>query len=365
MALGTKLARTMAASILLVAAVSAHAEAVNGLQNLSVPLDSKTEDIEVALKALKTLLKSVHPVKKQAPTIIDSPSKQYILYGDLFHTGGLFHAAQNFALVELEVQSDGIGVGFAEWINNHWEPRSLLRINPIWRHKGSLKDGEYLPVTPPERPFWLMDLSGKGTTGVVVASDMGKWFQDFVVFKFDEKQHRLVGIAEAMEEPRLIDGWVRLYDKSPHRAIYEEWHFARWNGENLVENSSWHDEVPYNNIDPSFVDVTRTDDTGKTTIYHVVGDSSDDITKSLYTIKKDGKSFAHVSFNWGRSPFDVQPAGVNPSEKENEYLFEKITGLPRKLYPKGEEKTSTSLKLFKNISVTGDPEAVRMLSFKQ
>lgn len=341
-----------------------HARSFEELQKLSVPLEIPSPETDTALSSLKAALASVHPARKQAPTVISTKGEPYILYGDLFHTGGLFHPAQIYAVVdlpesgEMSVPNQLIGLGFAEWKDDHWEPRSLLRSVPIWHPKGWVKgEYDYIPITPAEKPFWLMGIDGKGAIGVVVADDVEKYYQSHLLFAFDPKQHRLVPIAEAMKEPRLIDGWVRLYYNFGRLPIFEEWRFARWNGERLVERGSWHDETPNHDPEHPFVEVTHTDDHDKTVDYRVVEAGGYNIVESIYTITKEEKPFAHVTFKWGRS-------GPNGFQSE-EYLFEKLTGLPRKLFPeRDEEKPAAHVESFKSVIVTGDPEAVRMLSHK-
>ncbi|MEA3187193.1 MAG: hypothetical protein QOD99_1023, partial [Chthoniobacter sp.] len=216
-------------------AFGARAEIEEELQRLPVPVETKSDETDFALNDMRKALAPVHPAKKQAARVIESKDKPYILYGDLFHTG------RNYALAELS-EPDAyhqIGVGFAEWNGDKWEPRGLWHISPNWRPKGwKESDDDHLPITPAERPFWLMDFNGKGAIGVVMVGEVWKYWQENVLFKFDAKQHGLVPIEDAMGAPRFMHGWVRLYFNSGHRAIYEEWRFLRWNGDRFAERSA-------------------------------------------------------------------------------------------------------------------------------
>ena len=93
---------------------------------------------------------------------------------------------------------------------------------------------------------------------------------------------------------------------------------------------------------------------------------SDSDTDSVYRITRQEKPFAKVTFKWSRTLQAVTADGYYPSGEETAYLFEKLTGLPRKLYPGLEyTKRVKSLETSAKIQVEGDKDAVQMMSPKQ
>lgn len=336
-----------------------------------VPLNDQSKGTKAALKKMATSLARVRPDKMRELRSFETKEGVYVLYGDLFRTGHLFalSALSRGGMPNVEPdteQSDSsvdnsappVGLGFAEWTGAAWEPRGLWRIEPIWRPKGwKLGGDDYLPETPATKPFWMKLLGGDGHPKVIVAGDVEKYFQDFQLLQFDPKTHTLAFIASAMAEPEFIDGWVRLYEKSPRRAIWEQWTYHRWEGDKLVPKAAWHEEVPYDSSEKSFVKATRFDSKGGKQEFMFYDESMDDCT-----ITRDGHPFAQVKIEPRRPAANAAPETFS-SNSESAYLFEKLTGVPRKLQvlPEG---TSASARLEKlaTIRVTGSKEAVRMLS---
>src|SRR5213075_2184167 len=95
----------------------------------------------------------------------------------------------------------------------------------------------------------------------------------------------------AMGKPERAGQFVRLYSNSGRRAIWSEWTYLRWDGDRLLEKASWHDESPYNNIDPHFVQATVLDDSGRAETFVITDAESDSEMESVYTITKDEKPF--------------------------------------------------------------------------
>ena len=80
-----------------------------------------------------------------------------------------------------------------------------------------------------------------------------------------------------------------------------------------------------------------------------------------YTITKDEKSYARLAVRWRNSA--APPHIANSNEMEHAWLFEKLTGLGRDLYPRREDfKNLPSLEDYASVRVTGNKEATQKLS---
>lgn len=198
---------------------------------------------------------------------------------------------------------------------------------------------------------------------VVVAGEVGKYYQAHHLFRFRSKEQRLVLVASAMAEPTFAGGFVRLDQNSGRRAIWGESAFHQWQGDKLVQKASWHDEVPYNNVDAPFVLATRMSSNGKNLEFRLEGAESVAESESTYQITREGRLFAKVTFKWPKPPNEFVSDGFYPADSEYAYLFEKLTGLPRSLYPAA-SKDRSIMRLEKSVKihVEGDPVAVEMLS---
>ncbi|EDY20504.1 hypothetical protein CfE428DRAFT_1701 [Chthoniobacter flavus Ellin428] len=322
-------------------------------QQRSIPLEPKSEVIDRATVAICETLKTIRPRSHQSTKVIHGIDKPYILYGDLFHNGGIY------ALVTMDVLFDNgrhIGIGFAQWTAHGWEARGFWDIQPEWVPRGAAPDPDVrYPITPAEKPFWVMDFNGKGDLGLVMAGQVWRYWQEHFLFRFDSEKNLLVPLEQAMRRPRLIHGWLRLYYNSGHRSIYEEWHFARWNGRRFTQKISWHSESPYNNVDPPFTEVVLTDRDGGEIEYRIVEGEMGSDRQLVYEITRDGEAFARLSFEWPK------PIGVVDGTAEI-YMFKKLTHLPSSMFPDTQPFPRKPLTHFQTVRVTGSGEAVKMLS---
>ncbi len=333
----------------------------------AVSLDSKSKFTLAALVKMRTALAPLHPDKKQTPMSLENADGIYILYGNLFNIG---HNYAVLALsggdkewVEHPAENDDpageIGLGFAEWKDGSWEPRGLWRIDPMWQKP----EGPWLHQPRAKMPFWMKEFGGDGIPKVVVAGEVGKYHQDHYLLHFDPKKHRLLKVAAAMVEPEYVEGWVRLYDKSSNKATWEEWTYLQWENNKFVTKASWYEEVPYNEGEEEFLLVTHHDNQGKTTTYKVAYDvEASSVKQRIFAITRDKKPFAHISIKWGEKL--IQP--MLSYFPEYTYLFERLTGLPRKLFPERlNNQPSTNPEPIDDVIVSGDSEAVRLLSLKR
>lgn len=337
---------------------------------LVIPLNKSAEFTAALLRQVEKVMAPLTSSKEKRATVSSFVTDEgcYVLHGNLFGN------AQRFALLELKVEPSFGNLATEEkvvalaWLNaERWELCTLLNIAPVWRPKGRKKsDDDYLPITPAERPFDLEDLSGDGVPEVILAADVHKYFQQHFMYRFNAKTKSLACVADSMKKPMLNGGYVMLYSNSGRRAIWEEWEFCQWEGDKLIERASWHEETPYNVPDEPFVLATRTNDQGVEAEYKVMTEESDSDTDSAFQITQNDKLFARVMFKWSRSLVAVTVDGFYPHGEESAYLFEKLTGLPRKLYPAHEwnksDKRVKALEKNVKIQVKGEPAAVQMLS---
>ncbi|MFC5454081.1 hypothetical protein [Prosthecobacter fluviatilis] len=348
-------------------AAECHAEIQADHSFLMIP-PKKSAEFSTAL--LQQVEKEMAPLtsskeKRAAVSSFTTSKGCYVLHGDLFGSG------QRFALMELQVDpsfemlaTEEKVVGLA-WLNaGRWELCALIDVAPVWRPKGWKKsDDDYLPVTPAEHPFELEDLSGDGVPEVILAAYVDKYFQEYFMFRWNAKTKSLACVADSMAKPVGQGSYVILHSNSGRRAIWGEWSFCRWNGDRLIEKASWHEEVPYNPPEEPFMIAKRVNSDGTTVEFELKDLESDSYTDSVYRITRQEKPFAKVTFKWSRTLQAVAADGYYPPGEEAAYLFEKLTGLPRKLYPGLEyQKRIKSLEKSVKIHVEGEQEAREMLS---
>lgn len=322
-------------------------ETENWEKNLVVSVDSQTD---VKAQLLETLASVVPPTKGEQ--VIKSSDGRYILCGDLFRQ------KKAYALVEL---SGEIDLGFAAWNGKKWDARGLWKIGTIWRPKGWKSSSEdYLPCTPAERPFWTKELSGDGVPEVVVAGEVDKYFQEFYLFAFDPESRNLRLVQESMAEPQFAQGYLRLDYDSGRRSIWSQSDYYRWVDGKIVSVADWRDEVPYNDPEDSFWKVTTYNSHGKETEDFVIKEEgSEKENESAYVVTENEKPFAKVMIRWKKSLIYAP----SRNEMEQAFFFEKLTKIPRALFPKGSDgKAPQRLEDAAKVTVTGNPEAVKRLS---
>jgi hypothetical protein len=196
---------------------------------------------------------------------------------------------------------------------------------------------------------------------VIIAGEVDKYFQAYYLLRFEPKTRVLTLLEYAMGKPELTGKYVRLYFNSGRRAIYEAWNYLQWSGEKLLPKASWHDESPYNNIDPHFVRADVHSDDGQVQSFRIMDAESDSENKSGYAITKDDMPYARLVVVWRKSRIKNPVDDVDQIELA--WLFEKITGLPRDLYPRRRDiKRLARLEDRAAVQVSGSDEALRKLS---
>ncbi|MFZ2279044.1 MAG: hypothetical protein WAW39_14660 [Prosthecobacter sp.] len=334
---------------------------------LVIPLDKSAEFTASLLRQVEKVMAPFTPPKEKLAAVSSFVTDEgcYVLHGDLFGN------AQRFVLLELNVESSFEKmatqekvVGLAKLNAGRWELCALLNVAPVWRPKGwKESENDYLPITPTERPFELEDSSDDGVPEVILAAEVNKYYQQYFMFRWDAKTKSLMCVADSMAKPVLKGGYVILYSNSGRRAIWEEWRFCQWEKDRLIERASWHEEVPYNGPEEPFMLARRMNADGTEVELKAKDGEWVSDTESVYQITRQEKPFARVTFKWSRTLDAVTAVGYYPPGEESACLFEKLTGLSRKLYPANiGEKSLKDLEKSVKILIEGEPAAVQMLS---
>jgi len=149
----------------------------------------------------------------------------------------------------------------------------------------------------------------------------------------------------------------------PEAAAAAHLQFHQWQGDGLVERASWHDESPYNGTDAPFALATHVNSNGETTEFRLEPAAE---TDSIFLITQRDKLFAKITFQWSKPLGSLTGTGLYSYGLESAYLFEKLAGLPRKLYPGDVGRTRVkALENTVKIHVEGEPAAIELLSPRQ
>jgi hypothetical protein len=332
-----------------------------GLSELEVSVTEPSPYLDWAKKAFDTALTGVVGEQKASPRSAVSKSGQVVLWGNLFQVKDCYAVVELMA--QSDVESENYGVAFAEWKDGIWQLRQLWKIPTFWRPEG-WRESEpgSLPTTPATTPFELSDLGGGATPELIVAGETDRSFQDHYLLRFSQKTKMLNLVASAMSRPEVVGSYVRLYFKSPRRAIYEEWQFFKWKGDDLQPVASWHDEVGYGQNDPTFAEGERIKEGGKSETTRVQYGTGLEYNGDGYELTRDQKPFGKMRVTW-KDPKNLN--SMNSDEIEKAWLFEKITGLPRRFYPMLEKtKSVPKLEHVASVSVEGNAESARMFTSK-
>lgn len=293
------------------------------LQKQSVTdLSEKDGEVANAKEAVVSTLSAVGPQEMKSPRTISTPDGRRLLLGDLFQNH------QICALVELPFQDEetGIGVGFAIWNGKSWEPRNLFKIAPVWRPEGWKKaDDEYMPITPATSPFWMMKVTPDKPPLAVLVGAVWKYWQEHYLAKYDSASRKLILISED-KDPTPVDGYLRLYGNSGHRATFEDWTFCRWTGEKLIPKGYWYDGVDESEVISEYR-ARSYDDQGRKIAEYLITQEGDERNQVTYSITSGtGKIFANVRVAPNKNS---DANAINTAAAA--YLFERLTGLPRSL----------------------------------
>jgi hypothetical protein len=348
------------AGVLFAPAVDAGAREENGTNwqdEFVIPVaDEKPAAMQVKARLAEDLAEVKAERKLEVKSLV-AKDVRYVLYGDLFKTGGCFALYETSLKEEGEMTGRSASMALAEWVEGKWELRGAWRLPVLWLEKGRKWDGEdggqYFPVEPAHEPFVLRELSGDAVPEVVVAGEVSKYFQTRYLMCYRPESHGLALVADSMGMPERAGKYVRLYTNSGHRSIWEEWSFSEWEGGKLVEKVSWHAEAPYNDIDPPFREAVLLG--GKSPVtFRVTEEDSEVVNADAYVVTRNGQPFARVVVMAKPGEQDL----VNGGTAEDAWFFEKLTGLKRDMFPDTREgKKPAALEKHATIRVTGGKEA--------
>jgi hypothetical protein len=211
-------------------------------------------------------------------------------------------------------------------------------------------------VKPADAPFELRDFDGDGIPEVIMAGDVSRYYQDYYLLRFDPKTKSHDMLAQAMGKPELHDGYIRLYYNSGHRAIFEEWDFAKIVDGKMKEFGSWHDGEPYNPGDDEGPRVEALTPSRKMKLFKIDGDTEDH-----FSLTCDDKKVATIDFS--RKTTQQVQSQIEYDALEDAWIFRHLTGLPRDLFPDYKNGPVPPFSLYLSVSIRGDgdPSIVRQL----
>lgn len=324
-------------------------EEMSFVDEMTIPLDPHSPKVIAAEEIMHRVLDDLPQGKKPLTPQVLIKKGTYILHGDLFRTG------EAYALFE-----SPNGFGLALRTPKGWQLRGLWRVPVTWRKKGwKPSEDDYLPKTPSDKAFELVNLSDRRAPEVVVAGEVDKYFQAHYLFRFAPKDRTLRHIEWAMAKPDRCGPYVRLYHDSGRRSIWTEYRYSQWKEDDLVPIASWHDEVPYyENEGGPFIEVVREQPDGRSEKFRITNIENNSDRETSYAITRNEKPYAEITFVWPPLPaYDD-----DPQEIESAWLFTKLTGLPRDCFPYQEaSRKHPNFEKIGKIRISGSPEAIRHL----
>jgi hypothetical protein len=298
------------------------------IQRLVVSMNDADGAGEGVIKDMVRALADVRPGKGNKVDEGATKDRGYVLSGDLFGTGGFF------ALYEPKRESgeDFPTLALAEHVEGSWKTRGLWKMQLYWIPKDERwvgPDNQYGKGDLPSVPFLLRDLIADGTPEVIVSGEMSKYHQARYVMKYDKQSHKLDLLTFSWDMPARVGDYLRIYDASGNKAVWEEWRFYGWKDDKLVERAMWHSESPYNNVDPAFYLASTTGPDGKLESFRFTMPEG----PLALDISRNDEPFGKVTCGWlpGKSE-------ENDDLMTGAWIFEKVTGLPREYFPEGRRR---------------------------
>ncbi len=310
-------------------------------------------------------LAGIKPDEVAGTQVSATAEKGYLLWGDLFGIGGCFALYEPKEKKAKDVTKDAATLGLAEWKDGKWELRGLWKMPMLWmpgeadEGRWSGPDGYCDPQNTVHMPFELADLVADEVPEVIVFGERTKYHQVIYVMKFDKESRGLDLLTYSMAKPVKAGKYLRTYDASPNKAIWEKWTFLEWTDGKLEERATWHSEVPYNNVDPEFRLVEVTGKKGQVEKFRIVWEASEMDRQSEVKVTKDEGPYATLKISW-------KDAGDETSRRylpEEPWLFEKLTGLPHDCFPElSEQKDTPPFEKTASVAVVGGEEAKERFS---
>lgn len=319
----------------------------------------------------------VKPIKgKNPPKNLVLPGERFVLWGDLFGDGHLWAITQT--------KHAHFGVAYLEWAGQHWQFREAWNAQADWLPDGVSKiDRGYSNVAPPLLPFTLEDLDGDGVPEVLISfvNDGYKLGCEIIKAKPKNAGMMMLNVTSESGEPECAGGYLITHESSGRKAWWGQNIYHKWVKGAPEEVVTWTE----GNVGETDMGPTRI--TIETTALSPVGARSyripkeeDEVDGNENTrrqikefrngaegtvILRDDKPFAVIRFKWKEKGPEQKCASCQPAA-EALYLFEKLTGLPWKVYGKeiyGEKlEVAKEWQSFFDVEVTGTPEGIKLLS---
>lgn len=304
------------------------------IQEHVIAVDGKDSAAEVVRLDMHQVLGVTQPQRSNEVRELATKDRGYVLSGNLFGTGGFF------ALYEPKISNKpgSPTLALAEHVAGKMELRGLWKTRMDWipqHERWSGPEYQYEEKDSLHVPFLLEDVIGDATPEVIVAGEKGKYHQARYVMMYNKESHGLDLLTYSWAKPVKVGNYLRIYDISGNKAIWQAWTFLEWKDGQLAERAMWHSESPYNNIDPPFKVVRVTGADGKLEKFRVAAGNSEADSPWNYEITKNGEPFAKLAVEW--TPGNHRE---NAELMEAAWIFEKLTGLAREDFPQryGPEK---------------------------
>lgn len=305
------------------------------IQEQVIPVNGNDSAAEVVRQDMKMAgLHGIQPGRSKQEREFATKDGGYLLCGDLFGTGGFF------ALYEPKIgkKPGSPTLALAENVEAEWNLRGLWKMGMDWIPEDKRWSGpeyQYAEKDSLHLPFELEDVIGDDTPEVIVAGEKSKYHQARYVMKFNNETHGLDVLTYSWAKPVKVGTYLRIYDASGNKSVWQAWTFLEWSDGKLKERAMWHSETPYNNIDPSFSLVRVTGADGKAEEFRVTRGNGDESEPWKYVVLKEAKPFAKVKVEW-----IPEKSRENEELMEGAWIFEKLTGLAREDFPEryGSEK---------------------------
>jgi hypothetical protein len=298
-----------------------------------ISLKMETPLVEAVREHAAAALARIKPDELAGARISATAEMGYLVWGNLFKTGGCC------ALYEPREKGEEntASLGLAEWKDGKWELRGLWKMPLHWMPEADRwigTSGYCNPQDTVRAPFELVDLISDEVPEVIVFGEKTKYHQAIYVMKFDKESRGLDLLTYSMAKPMKVGNYLRTYDASRNKPIWQEWTFLEWTDGKLEERATWHSEVPYNNEDPEFRLVEVTGKKGQVEKFRIVWEGSEMDRQSVVKVTRGQAPCATMKISW-REAGDETPKSYLPEEP---WLFEKLTGLPHDCFPELSEK---------------------------
>jgi len=276
-------------------------------------------------------------------------------------TGELFHNGRVYAIID-----DNEDVILCEWRKGAWKPVSAINVHTVWNFPPGYREPKVERGSDEQpRPFWMLDLQDRPL--LVVASWVEKEGQNYFVILFDSKCERILSTDSSFGLPPVVKyQYLLTGDSSRVKSEWQATYFSRIQNNTFVLMKSWEDSLPWHAEDRE----DQPDDSSNYASlngrgYVILPDNRSSKHPADYVIfpsdptekrsiplgdETHGKPFAAIYF---------APKMDLYGEEKLAYLFKKLTGLPRELYPdferlgmKGRSEPQWKIK------VTGSDEAI-------